>query len=419
MTCPHQDGLVAQQPPLSRGGQHRVGNGAGLGGCVVATHQLGPPTAVALRVQRQRMGRTVGQQCSGPHGIREIQQALPRPEIPFQPNHRHVVEGRGQSDQVVAVRAPEPVDGLRVVADHRQAPARGPQAQHDVDLRLIHILVLVDQHVIPPAGDLRTEDRIGQQTAPGQQQIVEVEHSSGPLTGYVGPEQLGDGRRMWLQPRKIGGDQRPRRGAGAHRPGVQVDQRRRIGHPRVLVGQAVIMPEQIHRVGRIGPVQHRHLLRQSQHFGVPRNQLVRNGMEGAALQAARRLLPGAHGRGPAEHVVSGTTGEGEQQDPLGRDTTIDQVRHPRRQRPGLSGAGARQDDQRRVAVGGRRQLGVIQPGVPTSVEHTSEHSAARAEPGAPRPQFAAGIPAPHHPRATGTGPVTGRAADLPGLAPRP
>ncbi len=48
------------------------------------------------------------------------------------------------------VRAAEAVDRLRVVADHGQADAVRAQHSHDVDLDLVDVLVLVDQHVVPP-----------------------------------------------------------------------------------------------------------------------------------------------------------------------------------------------------------------------------------------------------------------------------
>ena len=177
---------------------------------------------------------------------------------------------------------------------------------------------------------------------------------------------------MRLQPGEVAGQHGPRRYARADRTRVQVDERRGCRHPRGPLGQTVIVPEQVHRIDRIGTIQDRHRCGQSQGFGVGRDHLVRDGMERPALQASRGLGTGAHGGGPGHHVVGRPTREGEQEDPLRRDATVDQACNPGGQRSCLPRPGSRQDDQRRLAVSGGRQLCVVQTSVPPGIEHTFE-----------------------------------------------
>ena len=71
---------------------------------------------------------------------------------------------------------------------------------------------------------------------------------------------------------------------------------------------------------------------------------------------------------PAQHLLGGAAREGQQQNALGRDALEQQMRDAMRERVGLAGARARDDEQRpgrkagtaRRAVGGSLVLGGIQ-----------------------------------------------------------
>ena len=180
---------------------------------------------------------------------------------------------------------------------------------------------------------------------------------------------------MWLHPTEFGRDDVSCRTSGAHRPGVDVDQGGGPRCPYIDSVEFIVVSQQIQYVGRIRPVQHRQRRRQTQGFAVTGDQLMGNGMEGAALQSAAGVVPGAHRRGPGQHVVGGATGEGQQQHPLRRHPAIDQAGDPRGECPGLPGARTGQDDERPVAVRGGRQLCVVEPGVPPLIEHTSDSTA--------------------------------------------
>ena len=125
-----------------------------------------------------------------PDHVGQVEQSLPGAEVALEPDDGDVRQRRGQVEQVRAVRTAERVDRLGVVADDGQpAPVR-PQRAHDVDLGLVDVLVLVDQHVVPAAGDVRAEDRVGEQAPPGEQQVVEVEQPALALAGDVAAQQV-------------------------------------------------------------------------------------------------------------------------------------------------------------------------------------------------------------------------------------
>src|SRR6185437_2208294 len=110
-------------------------------------------------------------------------------------------------------------------ADHGESGPGRAQAPNYVDLDLVDVLVLVDQDVIPAAGDHRAEGGIGEQRPPGEQQVVEVEQRGGPFAGHIGAEQVEDLFRVPVAPRELRGEHLAGRAAGIDRPGVGVDER--------------------------------------------------------------------------------------------------------------------------------------------------------------------------------------------------
>ena len=70
----------------------------------------------------------------------------------------------------------EAVDGLGVVAHAGDAAAAGAQQRDDLGLQGVGVLVFVDQHVVEALAHARSGERVGQQRAPEQQQVVVVEH---------------------------------------------------------------------------------------------------------------------------------------------------------------------------------------------------------------------------------------------------
>lgn len=191
---PHQHRLVAEQPTVRGMFQDRIGHRPGLGRGIVAADQGRSRAAGPRRVQLQpRIGGALRSD-----GVGEIQQTLARPEVLLQPDHRHVLEGLGQVEQMSAVGTAEAVDGLGVVADHGQARSGRPEHPHDVDLGLVHVLVLVDEHMVPSCGDPGPYLGIRQQRSPCHEQVVEVEHSAAAFACHITAEKADDGVDMRL-----------------------------------------------------------------------------------------------------------------------------------------------------------------------------------------------------------------------------
>ena len=69
------------------------------------------------------------------------------------------IEALRKIEDVAHGRGAEGIDRLRVVADHGQAPPRGPQRQHDLALQRVGVLVFVDQQMIEARGDLGGDRR--------------------------------------------------------------------------------------------------------------------------------------------------------------------------------------------------------------------------------------------------------------------
>ena len=264
--------------------------------------------------------------------------------------------------------ATEPVHRLRVVADDGQADPVRAQRGDDVDLDLVHVLVLIDQHVIPAGSQPRPDHRIGQQLPPGQQKVVEVEQPAGPLAGH---ERLQHGNDLVGAPRpdrEVGGQHRPHRAGVVHGPRVDVGQDLPAGQPRTGTGEAVLVTDQVEQIDHVTRIEHRHR-GQSQLLGVLSDHPVRHRMERAAPHPARRGPVRAQRRGPRGHVRRRPPGEGQEQDLLRRRAAFDQTGHSTGQHLRLARASAREHDQRLRAVNHRGALCVVQPVRPFITEH--------------------------------------------------
>lgn len=115
--------------------------------------------------------------------------------------------------------------------------------------------------------------------------------------------------------------------------------------------------EQLHRIAL---VEHGEALVQSDGTTLDAQQPVGDGVERPAPDPFGGGLFGELA-GSGQHLLGGAPGECQQQDPLRRHAPLDQMSDPRRERPGLAGAGTGDDQQRRPLVGHRRSLGGIEP----------------------------------------------------------
>ncbi len=83
----------------------------------------------------------------------------------------------GESQDVLHRCGAERVDGLGVVADHRDALAVGFQRVDDFALQGAGVLVLVDQHMIEILRQALRQRRGLHHHMPVEQQVVEIQHA--------------------------------------------------------------------------------------------------------------------------------------------------------------------------------------------------------------------------------------------------
>ena len=82
--------------------------------------------------------------------------------------------------QVAGVGTPEPIDRLRIVADDGEAAPVGSERAHDLDLKRVHVLVLVDEDMVEHRGHVRPEPVVGERRPPQEEQVVEVDLAASP-----------------------------------------------------------------------------------------------------------------------------------------------------------------------------------------------------------------------------------------------
>ena len=223
----------------------------------------------------------------------------------------------GELEDVVVVGAPEPVDGLRVVADGRQVARAGASDRlHERGLDRVGVLHLVDEDVAehPPLRGLLIGEFLDQ-PGPLAEQVVIVHAVGGPLAPGVrlrGDFELG---RPVGEVRMAIGDQF---GQGPlHVEGVadQVrDERRLRGHPP-RPDHPGLFHGQPDDVELVLAVQDREVRAVSQPLGRPAEQSIADVVK--RPRPDPRRLGADQGVEPPEHLAGRTPGEGHEQDRLG------------------------------------------------------------------------------------------------------
>ena len=89
----------------------------------------------------------------------------------------------GEPQDVLDRRGAERVDGLRIVAHHRDPLAVGLQRLNDLALQGAGVLVLIDQHMIEILRQALRQRRVLHHHMPVQQQIVEIQHADSSACG--------------------------------------------------------------------------------------------------------------------------------------------------------------------------------------------------------------------------------------------
>ena len=125
----------------------------------------------------------------------------------------------------------------------------------------------------------------------------------------------------------------------------------------------LIASEQVHQIAGPRRVQDAESCGQTEHLRVAGHVSMGDGVEGAALgpfaSAQTHQITS-----PGQHLVRRPPGEREEQDPIRRDSSVEEARHTRGQCPGLARSCSCHDDEGRLAMGRDRQLGLVEPLIP-------------------------------------------------------
>jgi hypothetical protein len=142
---------------------------------------------------------------------------------------------------------------------------------------------------------------------------------------------------------------------GIEAAGIDRQQRALLREARDGAVQVQLGADQIVEVLRIALVNNCEAVAQSQSLTVGSQQRVRDRMKRASPDPSRDGLADDLAC-TSQHLAGCTAGEGQQQNPLRRGTSLDQCRHAGRQCLGLAGAGPGDHQQRPGKMFGRLTL---------------------------------------------------------------
>ena len=306
--------------------------------------------------------------------MRRVEDGLPAAEVVDQHDARRLGVSLTEPENVAQRGAAEAVDALVVVPHDGDVVVRLGDEPHELPLRMVGVLELVDADVpIPPTDALEHGGVVPQETQGEAHLVAEVDavrRPHEPLVGVVRRGQLGLVGRALGQGRVAGSGGSllgQASGAGEVRIGadVLVAQAAEQGHQRAqearrVSQRAVSVEWQLEEM----LAQEDDLLRARQDGRavrqaglqrvVPQNP-VPEGVEGPDLGVV--VAVGHQPVDPLDHLVSGTVGERQRQD-LGRPRQLlgDQPGDAARDDRGLAGPRAGDDQQRPIAVSHRLPL---------------------------------------------------------------
>ena len=128
----------------------------------------------------------------GGNGVGDVEDRGGGPVVEVESDRRETVEVVLGVEQEPCGRAPESVDGLRVVANERQSWVETAKSDEDIELEQVHVLELVDEYVVVGGTEFLAERIVLHRSSPVQQQVIEVEQPEGTLACHVGAEDHGD-----------------------------------------------------------------------------------------------------------------------------------------------------------------------------------------------------------------------------------
>jgi hypothetical protein len=213
----------------------------------------------------------------------------------------------GKVEDVSHGRGAKRINRLGVVADHRQASASRLERQQDRGLQAVRVLILVNEDVIEAAADVVGKAGVSDHLRPVEEEVVIVEDVLLLLGFDVGREEFLELCRPagapWIQHTDYLLD----RHFGVDATGVDREARPLGREAAFCLGEALLMPDQVHEVRGVFAVVNREGGVQADLFGVLTQQPRADAVVGAGPGQRVRHDPGI----VAHHLA------GDAFDPLG------------------------------------------------------------------------------------------------------
>ena len=160
----------------------------------------------------------------------------------------------GKVENVAHGRGAKRIDRLRVVTNHGEAPAVGPQRQKHRGLKLVGILIFVDKDVIETRRDFVGDRALLHHVRPVEQKVVIVEHMLLLLDLDISREKRAQFVLPGLAPRKMRADDLVERQFTVHRAGIN-GETGALGREALLrLREAQVVANEVHQVRGILPV---------------------------------------------------------------------------------------------------------------------------------------------------------------------
>ena len=177
----HEHRLLAQRDAFLAMGQDLLAHGVDLRVLVGTAHEPGPFPFGGIRPQARHepLGRAVTDR------VGDVEDRLHRPVVVLEQDRADIGERELDIEEVSRAGSPEAVDGLRVVAHNGETGVGAPERAQHVDLERVHVLVLVDAHVVDLGCEQRAEPFVGCGRAPVEEQVVEVDETEHALAADV------------------------------------------------------------------------------------------------------------------------------------------------------------------------------------------------------------------------------------------
>ena len=272
-------------------------------------------------------------------GVRRLQNRTGRAVVRLETDDLRPLEVAVEAEDLPDVRSPEAVDRLVVVSHHADVPVLGRDLAHDLVLRVVRVLVLVDEDVaISLPAEIADPGVLLQEPNGVEEQIVEIEASRAPQMLLIAlPDrgyELVAARRRPL----------PERCGGLHAILGEGDARKHRGRMHRGLVDPQLAHDRFHRAQLVRAVADGEGSRKAECLCVRTQQADAECVERPDGELARPL---SRERSNALfHLPGGLVGEGHREDLGGRRALRQEIGDSRRDDAGLAGAGAREHQER-------------------------------------------------------------------------